>query len=69
MKKAMLLTTGLLLALIACSGSAPDQTGNEGNPFFAPYQTEFDVQPFDRILPEHYVPAFEEAMGRQNAEI
>jgi peptidyl-dipeptidase Dcp len=69
MKKTLLLTTVLLLALIACTDSAPDQIGSEDNPFFAPYETRFNVQPFDRILPAHYVPAFEEAMRRQNADI
>jgi len=69
MKKTLLLTTGLLIALMACGDSAPDQIGSENNPFFAPYGTQFDVHPFDRILPEHFVPAFEEAMERQNTDI
>jgi peptidyl-dipeptidase Dcp len=59
--------TGLLLVLLACNGQAPD--GQADNPFFAPYNTEYDVQPFDRIKPEHFIPAFEEGMKRQNAEI
>ena len=68
MKKHLLLTTVLLLALVACTDSVPD-IGSEGNPFLAPYNTRFDVQPFDRILPEHFVPAFEEGMAQQNAEV
>jgi peptidyl-dipeptidase Dcp len=55
--------TGLLLVLIACTGQQAD------NPFFAPYNTEYNVQPFDRIKPEHFIPAFEEGMKRHNAEI
>jgi len=39
------------------------------NPFFAPYGTPYDVPPFDRLAPEHFVPAFEEGMRRQLEEI
>jgi len=53
----------------ACSGQVADRTESGANPFFAPYGTEFNVHPFDRILPEHFVPAFEEGMKRELAEI
>ncbi|MBN1791433.1 MAG: M3 family metallopeptidase [Bacteroidales bacterium] len=39
------------------------------NPFFSEYNTPFGVPPFDRIDTTHYVPAFEEGMKQQNAEI
>lgn len=41
----------------------------EKNPFFADYNTPFNVPPFDRITEEHYMPAFEEGMRQQNLEI
>jgi peptidyl-dipeptidase Dcp len=66
MKRALVLVTGLLLALTACTGLAPD---HGENPFFASYDTEFNVHPFDRIQPAHFMPAFEEGMARQNSEI
>jgi peptidyl-dipeptidase Dcp len=69
MRKMRLLALGLSLALIACSGQVGDGTGSGDNPFFAPYDTPFDVHPFDRIEPAHFVPAFEEGMKRQNAEV
>ncbi len=39
------------------------------NPFFSEYNTPFGVPPFDRIDTTHYMPAFEEGMKQQNAEI
>lgn len=39
------------------------------NPFFEPYNTPFDVPPFDKIANAHYMPAFEEGMKQHLAEI
>ncbi len=64
----MLILVGCVL-LLGCGGQIADQSAGDGNPFFATYSTEFNVQPFDRIQPEHFAPAFEEGMGRQIAEI
>jgi peptidyl-dipeptidase Dcp len=55
--------------LLACGGQIADQPAGDGNAFFAAYDTEFNVHPFDRIQPDQIVPAFEEGMKRQNAEI
>ena len=41
----------------------------EENPFFAEWTTPFGVPPFDRIKPEHYMPAFEKGIEDHNAEI
>ncbi|MDR2814137.1 MAG: M3 family metallopeptidase [Prevotellaceae bacterium] len=49
-------------AATACSG-----TGS--NPFFGEYQTPHEVPPFDKIKTAHYLPAFEEAVKRQAAEV
>ncbi len=68
-KKTMLLTAVVLLSTIACTNPGTEQAKTDGNPFLVPYDTSFNVQPFDRISHEHFVPAFEEAMSRQNAEI
>jgi len=57
------------VALVGCGGQTTDESATEVNPFFADYGTPFNVQPFDRIDEAHFVPAFEEAMTRQNAEI
>jgi peptidyl-dipeptidase Dcp len=42
---------------------------NPDNPFFRPYGTPFDVPPFDRIKNEHFLPAIEEGIRREQAEV
>jgi peptidyl-dipeptidase Dcp len=39
------------------------------NPFFAIWQTPFEVPPFAAIRPEHFAPAFERGMAEHAAEI
>jgi peptidyl-dipeptidase Dcp len=39
------------------------------NPFFAAWTTPFGIPPFDRIKPEHFVPAFEHGFAEHEAEI
>ncbi len=64
----MFIFVGFVL-LLGCGGQGSDQPATEANPFFVAYDTPFNVQPFDRIDEDHFVPAFEEAMTRQNTEI
>jgi len=52
-----------------CSGPSSDQVASGDNPLLAPYNTSFDVPPFDRILPEHFEPAFDEGMNKERAEV
>jgi peptidyl-dipeptidase Dcp len=40
-----------------------------GNPFFEDWDTPYGIPPFDRILDEHYKPAFEKAIAEQQADI
>jgi peptidyl-dipeptidase Dcp len=39
------------------------------NPLLAPWDTPFDLPPFDRISDDDYAPALEEALAAHNAEI
>lgn len=39
------------------------------NPFFSEFVTPFGVPPFDRIKPEHYMPAFDRGMAEQKKEV
>lgn len=42
---------------------------DDSNPLLAPWTTPFGVPPFDRIRPEHFVPAFDHAMRSHLDEI
>src|SRR5690349_21551791 len=39
------------------------------NPLLRPWQTPFETPPFDAILPEHFLPAFERAFADHTAEV
>jgi len=53
------------MTIVSCD-SAKQSTEN---PFFGEWDTPYGVPPFDRIRPEHYMPAFERGMSLQLAEI
>lgn len=40
-----------------------------GNPFFEEWDTAHGIPPFDRIVDEHYKPAFEKAIAEKRADI
>ncbi|MDH5265204.1 MAG: M3 family metallopeptidase [Betaproteobacteria bacterium] len=44
-------------------------TPSNGNPLLEPWQTPFGLPPFERILPAHFVPAFEHALQTHRAEV
>ena len=45
------------------------QDKNMTNPFFKEWDTPFQTPPFGEINIEHYLPAFEEGMRIQKAEV
>ncbi len=69
----------LLCLIFALGGSffpapaAVEQTqpapAQADNPFFKPYQTPFNVPPFHLITNEHFLPAIEEGIKREDAEV
>lgn len=66
MKKIISLSLVATLVIGACNKKNQlDMT----NPFFTPWTTPYEVPPFDQIKAEHYIPAFEEGMRQQKAEI
>ena len=67
MIKKMTLFAAAASMLLASSCGEGNKT--DGNPFFAEWETPFGVPPFDQIKPEHFKPAYEEGMKRENAEI
>ncbi|MCF0206237.1 MAG: peptidase M3, partial [Bacteroidales bacterium] len=68
MKKNITLLTALTL-LFMVSSCKKESEKAQTNPLLAEWTTEFGVPPFDQIKTEHYIPAFEEAMKMQKAEI
>ncbi len=65
MKKHLILIALSVLAF-ACT---PTKDRSMKNPFTENWATPFQVPPFDRIQPEHYLPAFEAGMEAHNLEI
>lgn len=55
----------LLMALVSCNS----QKSAGENPFLCEWDTPYGVPPFDKILPEHFMPAFERGMSLHDAEI
>ena len=66
----------LVVLLLLCAGAnaaasslPPARAEASENPFLKPYGTPFDVPPFDRIRNEHFLPAIEEGILREKAEV
>ncbi len=57
------------IALMTTIESCAPSSANSDNPLLSEWNTEYGVPPFDKILPEHYLPAFEEAIAQNCAEI
>ena len=83
--KPIVTVVSLAFALSACSTKDPVLDTNStqsntsientavfaqaNNPFFKPYDTFFGIPDFDRIQPEHYLPAFEAGIAEQKLQI
>lgn len=63
MKKVLAMAITAVLACGCAEKKAVD------NPFFEAWNTPFGVPPFDKIQNQHYMPAFEEGMKQQKAQI
>ena len=62
--KRILLSAFILLMSASCRTPQTPE-----NPFFCAWETPYGVPPFDKIEPEHFMPAFERAMSLHDAEI
>ncbi|MHB8055914.1 MAG: M3 family metallopeptidase, partial [Candidatus Aminicenantales bacterium] len=51
------------------AGVRPSAADVDSNPFFSDFDTPFQVPPFERIKPEHFLPAFEKGMAEQRTAI
>jgi len=66
----------VLIPLLVCminllpeARASQNEYGLKDNPFLAPYGTPFNTPPFDRIRNGHFLPAIQEGIRRQQAEI
>ncbi len=53
--------------MVSCAES--DKGSKDVNPFFTEFDTPFEVPPFDQIMPEHYIPAFERGMELEKENV
>ena len=58
----------LILAIFASCNSAKETKTAMDNPFLKPYETPFEVPPFDQIEIEHYLPAVEQSKLSTSAQ-
>jgi peptidyl-dipeptidase Dcp len=65
----ILTVSGLLFAACSKTSEEPTETATADNPFFAEYDTPFQVPPFDKIKSEHFIPAYEKGMDQEKADI
>jgi peptidyl-dipeptidase Dcp len=63
----VLLLSGLIGIVLGGCKSQPKV--DTSNPFFTPYNTPFDVPPFEKIMAKHYMPAFEKGMADGRVEL
>ncbi|HZW40192.1 MAG TPA: M3 family metallopeptidase [Ignavibacteriaceae bacterium] len=68
MKKIGLPIVALAFMTIACNTNK-EQKKEMNNPFFSEYTTPFQVPPFNEIKLEHFMPAFDQGIKDQEAEI
>ena len=59
----------LVLFIGVLSFNMSAQTMNNDNPFFKEYTTPFQTPPFNQIRNEHFLPAFEEGIRLERAEV
>ena len=64
MKKTIILAATAMLLFVGCKDKK-----DMDNPFFSKWNTPYEIPNFYSINTEHYMPAFEEGMRRQKAEI
>jgi len=66
MKKLIVPAFAAALFFSACSPQGSESTEN---PLLSKYDTPFQVPPFEQIQPEHFMPAYQEAMKDHKTEI
>ncbi len=57
------------LLIGACNNKKENSSDMKNNPLLTEWETPFGVPPFDKIKPEHYLPAYKKAMRIQKEEV
>lgn len=69
----MLMNKFIVMSAIAATmltaSSCTESSNNADNPFFAEWNTPYEIPPFDKIQNSHFLPAYEEGMKLENEEI
>ncbi len=69
MRKLLLLVCVSGLVFSSCQNPKKENVTTMENPFFKEWTTPFGVPPFEEIKEEHFVPAVQEGINQQQAEI
>lgn len=64
MKRTLIIAAAAAMLVSGCKNQK-----DMDNPFFSAWNTPYEIPDFSRIKTEHYMPAFQEGMARQKAEI
>ncbi|MFH2095701.1 MAG: peptidase M3, partial [Bacteroidota bacterium] len=70
MRSSVIFIFSVIVFLSACKQEQEQQVVTESeNPFFAEFNTPFNVPPFEKIDTSHYIPAFKKGIEEQQAEV
>ncbi len=61
--------TLFFLAILIMASACKNEKSMSTNPLLSEYNTPFGISPFDKIKPEHYLPAFQAAIKEQKENI
>ena len=65
MNKASVIISGVALSIGVMGASCSKSDKTADNPFLKPYDTPYEIPPFDKIAYEHYLPALEIGLQQQ----
>lgn len=68
-RNSLIIIMVMAAAMFSCQNQSKQTTTDMGNPFFTEYNTPFQVPPFDLIKLEHFMPAIDQGILQQEAEI
>lgn len=67
--KHLLMTSLVAASSIMAAQGADLNSSQPGNPFLAPYSTQFEIPPFEQIQLSHYLPAFQAGIDQARSDI